>query len=606
MEEYMNVFIQSDSSVVIYASTHHHNLIKECLRDYKLRWNESIANKIAYTDILSELPKGSTIIIPTYLSYQINPLDFKRVVNIDAIQNISIYELRRAVIETSYRYTKSVDEARRWLSELPSTFSYDCETTGLSVHNDSLTMFSFAPDETTSIVLSNEPGMEKLVMDFLTTTESTVIMHNASFDMKIVRHRTGKFIKHFEDTQLLARCYTNHADSDKAKTGLKHLAGKVYSQWAVSKELFGIEHKYNENLIAYAGVDSAATMFLWKEFSIIDPVWTSHTFSELFPIQPPSLHEESPRYFYENVLKPLVPSMIDLMLNGIPLDMSKVDTLETRLDEILDKVRQDLLQNSVVQNFQKLQFTRLKQSKIDEYNLKKRDIRQYLKEYKPDDIVMRSWLVNTYLKSQGAFNFVYYPTDFLPNGHIKWTVSDITKFYKNNPTHRIFSSIIDKTIAQDNEYVVTAMVDLARYKTELYNTDYDIKIGAIDTSILPLFNPGSSKQLIDLFSFLQIEPLAYTPAGSPSWGRDQIAEISYSLSDINLIALCKAIIEYSQASIIRSTFITAFNKYTVNGVLYGNIRIAGAKTYRPTSDKPNLNNIINNIDYLPHLMKINK
>jgi uncharacterized protein YprB with RNaseH-like and TPR domain len=251
MEEYMNVFIQSDSSVVIYASTHHHNLIKECLRDYKLRWNESIANKIAYTDILSELPKGSTLIIPTYLSYQINPFDFKRVVTVDAIQNLSIYELRRAVIETTYRYTKSVDEARQWLSELPSVFSYDCETTGLSVHTDLLTMFSFAPNETTSIVLSNEPGMEELVMDFLTTTESTVIMHNASFDMKIIRHRTGKFIKHFEDTQLLARCYTNHADSDKAKTGLKHLAGKVYGDWAVAKDSFTEVMQYTDEVITY-------------------------------------------------------------------------------------------------------------------------------------------------------------------------------------------------------------------------------------------------------------------------------------------------------------------------------------------------------------------
>jgi hypothetical protein len=351
----------------------------------------------------------------------------------------------------------------------------------------------------------------------------------------------------------------------------------------------GVVPNPSETMIRYSGVDASTTMFLWREFSPLDPVWTSHTFSELFPIQPPSLHEESPRYFYENVLKPLVPSMIDLMLNGIPLDMTKVDTLETRLDEILDKVKQDLLQNPIIQDFQRLQFTRLKQSKIDEYNSKRRDIRQYLKEYKDTDTTMRSYVVNEYITGR-FMDFTYYPLDLLPSGELKWTVNDIKKLLKYN-TDEFLQSIVDKTVAPDNEYVVRAMIDLARYKTELYNTDYDIKIGAIDISILPPFNPGSSKQLIGLFSFLEIEPLVYTPTGSPSWGRDQITEISYSSSNTDLTSLCKAIIDYSQASIIRSTFITAFNKYTVGGVLHGNIRIAGAKTYRPTSDKPNLLNL---------------
>ena len=112
-------------------------------------------------------------------------------------------------------------------------------------------MYSFAENETEATVIINEDqAMEDMVLEFLTTTESTVIMHNASFDMKIVKHRTGKFIKNIEDTALLAWCYLNHADNFQAKVGLKELARKVYANWAVAKDSFST-FKYTDEVVNY-------------------------------------------------------------------------------------------------------------------------------------------------------------------------------------------------------------------------------------------------------------------------------------------------------------------------------------------------------------------
>ena len=438
----------------------------------------------------------------------------------------------------------------------------------------------------------------RAVLRWLISTEKKQIWHNYSFDGKLIYYHTGKFVKNFEDTEILSKTLLNHTNTLEAKSGLKHLMGYKYGEWAVSKDNFNLSNLYDEELIKYAGIDACATYALWEELNeatgervqldIQNPI-------DLLPLPEPRNSDYPDGWFYEQVAKPLIKDTIRIMYNGLPIDLDKVKDLEVELDSILEGVQNTVNSNKYIQEFQKFKYPQVAAELKSEIESKMRPPEYYLKEFKPDHMTYRSYFMQVFIERHAEdFYDVVTPLEEVAPGVPKWTVRDVKPYVDR--FHEL-KQLIAKTISPNAPNALEAMRRFAADKSEVWNRSYLTQIADIKFStVMTDFNPGSSKQLREFFDWLGVEPIEFSKdTGEPSWGREQIEELHRSEKDPDLIELYQAFIDRSFAAIVRQNFINAFFNYSVeheDGVhyLHGNYRLLGAKTGRYTSDKPNMLN----------------
>jgi hypothetical protein len=301
---------------------------------------------------------------------------------------------------------------------------------------------------------------------------------------------------------------------------------------------------------------------------------------ELLPVPFPCDYDPGPEYFYSNFVKPMIPDTIDMMCTGMHIDDNAVESLRSTIDDVLSTVDSKLLRNTITQKLQKQRYKVVQKVHYAKSTEAIRTAEFFYREYN-NTVEHRTWVVNTYLKSKNL------DKDIKP----EWTVKAL-KNYNIFKTDKVLDRIIDKSIGSNTDIVVNGMTALAEYKTELWNRPrYD---KANSAASMEPFNPGSAKQLQELFSMLKIPPMAFSnTTGDGSWGREYI-EILYKQSDgtnKELDEVLECIIDHSFGGIIRTTFLKAFDTYTVDGVLHGNIKLFGAKSFRNTSNSPNLLNM---------------
>lgn len=301
---------------------------------------------------------------------------------------------------------------------------------------------------------------------------------------------------------------------------------------------------------------------------------------QLLPRPLPAVEDPGPEFFYENFVQPLLGDAIAMMCAGLYINNDAVEELRSTIDEVLSNVDSLMLRNLIIQKYQKQRAAVAQKAHYTKSTEAIRTVDYYLKDY-DGSVIHRSWVVNTYLKSIGSEKDI----------KDKWTVKCL-KSYNIFKTDKNLEKIIDKSIAKNSPVLIAGMEALAEFKTELWNRPrYD---KANSKASLDPFNPGSAKQLQELFSMLEIPPMAVSDkTGDGSWGREYI-EILYKQSDGSnkvLDEILECIIDHSFGGIIRSTFLKAFDTFTIDGVLHGNIKIFGAKSFRPTSNSPNLLNM---------------
>jgi len=288
--------------------------------------------------------------------------------------------------------------------------------------------------------------------------------------------------------------------------------------------------------------------------------------------------EEEPDYFYKNFIKPMIPDMIDMTTTGLTIDQDAVEDLRSVIDKVLKSVDERLAANPLVLQYQEQQHPALVAAHKAAALASVRDYTYYLKEYDNKNMSHRTFAVNAYLRANGKDDKV----------KPKWTIAEVKKlniFIKA----RFLDLVITSTVPADNKFAIEGARELAEEKSRLWN------IPRIDKSkkevVVPPMNPGSSKQLQEFFKMLGIPAITTSKKTSEaSWNRDNI-QILQKMNEGNeeLTEVLDAIVDHSFSGIIKNNFLAAFDSFTIDGVLYGNIKLFGAKSFRPTSNSPNLN-----------------
>jgi DNA polymerase-1 len=247
--------------------------------------------------------------------------------------------------------------------------------------------------------------------------------------------------------------------------------------------------------------------------------------------------------------------------------------------KVLADVESTLANNALIKEFQLERLPYAQKKHAEKCMAAVRTVDYYLKEFNDKDVMHRTWIVNEYLRSINKTE----------DQSEKWTLRDLKK-YNEFLKDLFITDICAKRRFPGNIHVLAGMTALAEYKLELWNRPRYEK--AEEPVKLDGFNPGSSKQMKEFFEMCKIAPLAFSKdTGEASWGRDQLKIVEKTVEPMSSLAdALAAFLDYSSSAIIKNNFLRAFDKFTVDGVLHGNIKIFGAKSFRNTSNSPNLLN----------------
>jgi hypothetical protein len=301
------------------------------------------------------------------------------------------------------------------------------------------------------------------------------------------------------------------------------------------------------------------------------------------PAPEPSSIEYPLGHFYQNTAKYLIKDTVRIMDNGLNIDFDKVIELEAVLKEQLEEVGKELSQNPLIKNYLEQRYSSQVKEYIKDRKSKMRDVSYYLKPFKFKDMTHRSYFMDEYAKLQGWGS----PEEKLPTGVPKWSVKLVKQYAKTN---RLLRMMLEGKSPGPTNIINKAMNRLAQDKATIYNEKYVSQVKKPEVPF-PKFNPSSPQQKQELFKMLGIESEETSKdTGLPKWDRAQVERVNAETDNPDVKHFTQCFIDHSFAAIIKNNFIEAFYNYTVEGRLYGQYNLLGAKSGRYTSSNPNMLN----------------
>ena len=538
-------------------------------------FNLKLIHELPYSDLGYEIYHLPQPVVTDY--WGIRDSNIIRVEDCEDLDTV-VELIASQYIEPVVYFCDELEVAKRWLASYDSDFhtvAVDFEARDLTLPQfNKLSMLSIGWNllKSTVIVFANKE-IEEYVLNWLVTTEVKQVWHNSVFDLKFVKYATDKLPKHIEDSQLLAAVYNNNVDSSKRKSGLKQIGGSLYRDWANDKSSFdlydtsmnstvtnlnyvgeGDPSIYNLSLIKYAGIDTMATKLAWDKYAFEEP-YPNHW---IMPTSEPRYNDEqfNQRYYYEFILKPAIPVIVEMIMNGQAIDLSKVDKLKAEVEAFNTETLATISETPIVKAFQ----NRVDQERIDKFlEPVLKAMKQPKYEGFKNNVAMRTWIVNYF--DGTSFDKVS-ATD------LKSMSTPIAKLLHNKQFDH------PAIIAGANAY---EEAECLRQNTAANRID---KIAHPEKYIQIGFNPWNYQQLKQMWLEFGLESYKVSKdTGEMSFDSQVLADLAKT-STGEAQKVIKLYLEVAQSKNMITQYIPKYYGSTVNGRLHYSLRLFGTFTGR--------------------------
>lgn len=303
-----------------------------------------------YGYILPCIIKGfehiSCILSVNYGALFYNPdLQFKLTMSLDTLSNHisgSHIDAGLDIIHEAKYYPVNTVDMLRSLSDLEShpVLTCDIETTGLRFNDAEIYTIAFAWDKHHGIAMRVGPSIIGLLKQFFLNYTGTFWFHNALFDVKfLIYHlfmrsdtdyagmREGLDVfAGVQDTMLYTYLALN--STAEVKLGLKPNSFEFTGNYAV-EDLHDVTTIPLDDLLQYNLIDCLATWFVKEKY---EPIVISDKQMEV----------------YTQILQPSIKPLLEMMLMGLPLDLTKTVEAQLKLEAVRDINMRILLASPII------------------------------------------------------------------------------------------------------------------------------------------------------------------------------------------------------------------------------------------------------------------
>lgn len=240
---------------------------------------------------------------------------------------------------------------------------------------------------------------------------------------------------------------------------------------------------------------------------------------DLLPIKRPLEDDVWPddMYFYNNVIKPLIPDIIRLEATGIPINLEKVGEVEKAVESVLSEVAENLANNPLMKDFLAEKFSYVQKTVSEETKSKEKSPEDFYKDFDPKNKIHRTFVVNNYLQIHGLEDKIM----------DEWTKKDLKLLNQFIGSIFITDLLAGNIKAYMEPTIKEAMIKLATAKADAYNKNKieanQKKLKEKETKLY--FNPGSAQQKAQFFSYLGIDSENTTKAGNPQWDKSALENL---------------------------------------------------------------------------------